>query len=465
MVRFLIYFSFIFLIGCGSAATNLSHYTPVDKGVMSGNYDVAIRNIQSRDGYDEKEKVLYYLDLGMVYHYAGKYAESNEALEKAERSIDELYTKSVSKAALSYMLNDNALEYSGEDYEDIYINLIKAFNYLKLGMVDDAFIEINRLNHKLSVLEAKNRKLDNAFNKSKDSKVKIDSPTNKFYNDALGRFVSMKLYESLGKLDDANIDYDKIEKAFAVQTSIYDFNAPSLQQPYTAPKDKVALSLVSFAGLGPIKVAKSLYVHTQPNIAFYGTSQTNSGGSTNLNNLEHFFWPGLQGGYNFKFQLPILQSRSSNVNRVEVLVMDSVGVIARQDLQLMEDFDKVVQSVFELGYKRLVIKTITRAVVKGIAGELAKRKAKEKLGNDNILVFLGGLALDAGLNATENADLRAARYLPSKGYISEIYLEPGVYDLVVNYYDRNNNLLKQDDLGKKRVGFDLTNFYQSYCLE
>ncbi len=464
MVRFLFYFSFIFLIGCGSAATNLSHYTPIDKGVMSGNYDLAIKKIESREGYNEKEKVLYYLDLGMVYHYAGKYAESNVALEKAEDYIDELYTKSVSKAALSYMLNDNALEYSGEDYEDIYINLIKAFNYLKLDLVDNAFVEINRLNHKLSVLEDKNRNLDAAYNQSKDSKVKIKSVTNKFYNDALGRFVSMKLYESLGKLDDANIDYNKIVKAFAVQNSIYDFPIPSLQKPYSAPKNKVPLSLVSFAGLGQIKTAKTLYVHTQQNVAFYGTSKTNFGGKTELDNLEHFFWPGLQGGYNFKFQLPILQSRPSAVSRVEVLVKDSIGVVAKQDLQLMEDFDKVVQSVFDLGYNRLVIKTITRAIVKGLAGEIAKKKAKEELG-DNVFVFLGGLALDAGLNATENADLRAARYLPSKGYISEIYLEPGEYDLVVNYYDNNNRLLKQDDLGKRRVGFGLTNFYQSYCLK
>ena len=54
-------------------------------------------------------------------------------------------------------------------------------------MVDDVFVEINEL----SVLEDKNAKLDRAYNKSKDSKIKIKAATNKFYT--MGRYISMRL--------------------------------------------------------------------------------------------------------------------------------------------------------------------------------------------------------------------------------------------------------------------------------
>ncbi len=77
--------------------------------------------------------MLYYLDLGMLHHYAGNYAKSNEFLQKAEYAIEELFTASVSKIATSLLLNDNALDYSGEDYEDIYLNIFKALNFIALG--------------------------------------------------------------------------------------------------------------------------------------------------------------------------------------------------------------------------------------------------------------------------------------------------------------------------------------------
>ncbi len=465
MVRFALFLILAFTIGCGTTATNLSHYTKVDKGLRAGNYEQALKELKSRSGYEEKDKVLYYLDLGMLYHYAGKYAESNLALEKAEIYIDELYTKSVSKAALSYLLNDNALDYAGEDYEDIYINLIKAFNYMELGMVDDVFVEINRLNHKLSVLEDKNVKLDQAYNRSKDSKIKIKSPSNKFYNDALGRYVSMRLYESLGKWDDADIDREMIKKAFVIQSSIYDFPQPELNMG-AQQKGKVPVSLVSFAGLGLVKEAKTLYINTQPGMVILGTSKTGSGGDFNLQGLNSFAYPGLQGGYNFKFQLPILSKRESKVSRVEVVVVDTDGQqVVRSNLSLMEDFDNVMQSVFDLRYNRLVIKSVTRAIAKGIAGNMAKDVAKKQFGKNNVFVMLGGLALDLGVNATENADLRAARYLPSKGYIADVYLAPGVYSWKIKYYDDNGNLLKVDTQGERKVGYGKLDFYLSYCLE
>ncbi len=147
----------------------------------------------------------------MLYHYNGNFVQSNTLLTKAEKAFDELYTKSIGRGAASMLLNDNVLEYSGEDYEDVYLNVFKALNYVELDKFDDAFVEIRKINEKLSLLEQKHKKMAKQFNKSKDKKKSFETGKNKFHNSALGRYLSMLLYRAEGKMDDARIDKEKID--------------------------------------------------------------------------------------------------------------------------------------------------------------------------------------------------------------------------------------------------------------
>jgi hypothetical protein len=161
--------------GCASVATRTAHFQKIEASVQQGNYADAIVQLENGKGnfYQKKERVLYYLDLGALHHYNGDYDKSNELLTEAENAIEELYTKSVSKAAASLLLNDNALDYSGEDYEDIYINIFKALNYLELEKFDEAFVEIRRINQKLNLLEDKYGKLIVAYSISEDAKTEV----------------------------------------------------------------------------------------------------------------------------------------------------------------------------------------------------------------------------------------------------------------------------------------------------
>jgi hypothetical protein len=70
--------------------------------------------------YPEKEAIVLYLDKGLLEHYSGNYAASQDDLQNAERLITEAFTKSVTEGAASYILNDNTKTYPGEDYEDVY---------------------------------------------------------------------------------------------------------------------------------------------------------------------------------------------------------------------------------------------------------------------------------------------------------------------------------------------------------
>jgi len=134
----------LLFVGCSYVSTNNVFFEETTQKVYNGNYPGAINSVinAKEDVYQLKDRVMYYLDLGMLYHFNGDYKLSNEFLTKAERAIEELYTKSISKAALSMALNDNALDYGGEDYEDIYLNIFKALNYINLNDPEDAFVEV-----------------------------------------------------------------------------------------------------------------------------------------------------------------------------------------------------------------------------------------------------------------------------------------------------------------------------------
>ncbi|MDD3806673.1 MAG: hypothetical protein PHE86_01380, partial [Candidatus Marinimicrobia bacterium] len=143
------------LISCTSIMTNTFIYEGIDEALAKNEFLTPIAQLENiKDkAFSEKDRVLYFLNMGMLHHFAGNYSESNVMLTQAERGIEELYTVSVSKLASSFLLNDNALDYSGEDYEDIYLNVFKALNYAHLGETDASFVELNRMHHKLQQLE------------------------------------------------------------------------------------------------------------------------------------------------------------------------------------------------------------------------------------------------------------------------------------------------------------------------
>ncbi|HEQ71201.1 MAG TPA: hypothetical protein ENN69_01830, partial [Spirochaetia bacterium] len=122
-------------VSCSSVMTQKGQFKSIDERIKRHDFSGALKDLEKakKKYYEEKDRVMFYLDAGMLAHYSGDYEKSNEYLTRAEYAIEELYTASISKAAASLLLNDNALDYSGEDYEDIYLNVFKALNYLHLG--------------------------------------------------------------------------------------------------------------------------------------------------------------------------------------------------------------------------------------------------------------------------------------------------------------------------------------------
>lgn len=448
----------ILMVGCASTKTQKAQFENLNAQLMTRDYAAAIQQLEAakEKGYTKKDRVVYYLDLGMLYHFDKQYAKSNEYLTNAEQSIEDLYTKSISKMATSILLNDNALEYSGEDYEDIYLNVFKALNYIALKDFEAGFVEIRKVNNKLDSLEDKYKKMSSGLAKV-SNRLPFVSGKNKFHNSALARYLSMLLYSFENEFDEARIDKKKLEEAFQLQTHIYKFSPPKLT--LGPNKGKATLNFISFTGNSPDKKAKTLYIHTEKDKIYIANSAENKKGNQKLKRIDEFSWEGTKAGYHFKFQLPYLEERKSHLKFVRVKINGEV----KQELTLIEDISKIAIETYDVKKPLIYTKSIVRALMKGWAAEKTKAKLNEAVGG-GLLGKALSIGTDMSVDATENADLRISRLFPSKAMVGEIILDPGTYKIEIEYLGKDGHVLWTNNLGEKTVTNNSYNLFESYYL-
>ena len=202
-------FAVVILSGCG-----VPYHKRLDLVLASGNYEAAAELIEAektkpKDNiYRENSELLYHFDTAAVAQMRGLYAESSESLTKADDLIEKLYTKSVTKELSAFIQNDMNLDYSGEDFEQVMVNILRALNYMYAGDMHGAAIEARKVNHKLNVFA-------DAYG---DKAVYTD--------DAFARYISALAFEATGEFNDALIDYKKSVKAYAKYAAVYGTEFP-----------------------------------------------------------------------------------------------------------------------------------------------------------------------------------------------------------------------------------------------
>ena len=449
----------LLFVGCSYVSTNNVFFEETTQKVYNGNYPGAINSVinAKEDVYQLKDRVMYYLDLGMLYHFNGDYKLSNEFLTKAERAIEELYTKSISKAALSMALNDNALDYGGEDYEDIYLNIFKALNYINLNDPEDAFVEVRKVNGKLNVLEDKYADQSLKLNAPKEAKIERKAE-NRFYNSAMARYISMLLYRDSDDWDDVRIDNGKFNEAWESQSDIYNFAKPDL----SASLDQDAegrLNLFCFTGKSPEKRSRTWWIRTWNDHIFIGTSKEELSGEKVTDYFDMFYWKDITENLFFKFQIPVMQSRPSKINNIQIIVD---GRKYKPDL--LENIDNVATSTFELKKDLIYLKTIIRTVTKGLLAKKGKDKIEEQANNE-LLYSILNFGADMALSATEQADMRISHYFPKLAHIAEIHLSPGEHSVEIQYLDKYGNVIYSDNRGSIQIAGEGINILESFCLQ
>ena len=451
------------MLACGSVMTKNKFYAPIMEDVQNRNYGAAVAKIEAaKNGkkFAGKDRLLYYLDAGYANYYASEYNTSIEHLSKAEEAAEDLFTKSILRAAASMVLNDNILEYAGEDYEILYTNLIKALDFLALGNFDEAFVEIRRANLKLDLLEMKYAKAAEEFKntKAKDDSLNVNEHLSydiekvRFNNDAFARYLSMHIYAADGKFDDARIDYNKFVDAFQSQPHIYDFSIPEVSYKANNPDNEI-ISFIALAGMSPVKEAINLRIRSDKDLGLVQVLYTD--GPKKGSEYSHLPFPVTEDFY-FKFSLPTLMQRPSNIAGIKAWADDEyLG-----QLKLVEDISKVAEETFKAKRSLIYFRTIARAIIKGLAAHKAKADIDKK--NEGLGAWLMKAAVDVGTDIIENADLRCSYLLPGKVYVGDFELPPGIYDLRVEFVNRDGyTISRQEFLGfeVKEKGWNIVEAY------
>lgn len=459
ILLFVCFFSF----SC-SATRTLTQDNNLIKEAGEGNYEKitnSLRSAEEKGKFKEKDMVLYYLNQGMLFHYSGQYDSSNKYLTQAERKMEDLFTKSVSRIGASFLLNDNVLDYSGEDYEDIYLNVFKALNYLHLGKKDNAFVEINRVQNKLRRLtdkyvEYEKQVAASAKAQEKGTPPDVEMGVVKFHNSVLARYVSMLLYLSDREFDNADIDRRKIREAWSTQPGIYQHNIPDFIDESTI--NKANLQILAFTGFAPAKMSSDYYITTLWNALNITSTQPKPFSAT-------LPWIGMEPNYHFKFSMPYMAPYISFARKV---VVEVDGIFAAE-LDLIESMEKVAIQTFEVKQPLIYFKTLSRAVVKGLAAAEAKKeidKANRNSSDPNYLgTFLAKVAVDVAVDLTENADLRTSMFFPGNALASSVKVEPGIHDIKIIYLDAAENVVYSEDYEQMEFKPDSFNFIETYYLK
>ena len=203
--------------------------------MRNGNYAHAEQAIIESVEAEGKNRLLHYLEMGMLAHLQGHYKKSNQLFDQAEIISDELYTTSLSDVGLSTITGASFSVYKGLNFEQTLVGYYKTLNYLKIAEskntfsesdLDSALVEVRRLNNRLTELTTKTggyqkkiaqdeSSIDNLLGfLSQALGQRIDSDSLAYKDDAFAHYISAMLYEISGDLDSARIEYEKSATAY-----------------------------------------------------------------------------------------------------------------------------------------------------------------------------------------------------------------------------------------------------------
>jgi hypothetical protein len=266
------------LVGCASVKGMYTN--PAEYAVYAGDYKNALVQIDKSEAQYKKDKntISFKLDRGLLNHYLGAYPESSTDLESVDRLIEESFTKDISDRVNAFISGDlKKIEYPGEDFESLYLNVFNALNYYHQGEIEDALVEIRRVINKMRFLTDTYKAEELTWKRAQESFKGIPSELN-ISNSALARYLAVLLWRSTNHPDDARIDAQEIANAFIDYPDIYNFPIPGtivmrngVSEELSVPKGKARLNIIAFDGLSPMKSRRvDGYFWSRLSHVFYG---------------------------------------------------------------------------------------------------------------------------------------------------------------------------------------------------
>ena len=179
-----------FLVGfllLSSCATYQNNVAPARKFLEEKNCEKALEQLEPLASKDSGDQLVYLMDYGTALQICGEYKKSIDVFLKAEKLSEQNDYHSASRITGATLLNEEMIQYKGDTFEKLFLNVSLALNFIQLGQYDSALIEVRKMNQKFAALNADNKK--------------------PYELNSFSKYLSGLIWELDKKYDDACIDY------------------------------------------------------------------------------------------------------------------------------------------------------------------------------------------------------------------------------------------------------------------
>ena len=446
----------LFFQGC--ADKSMLRFEKIADSARKDDYEKAAADVRkNKDLYGNSARLLYHMDLGILYHYAGKYDSSILELTKAVEVHDELFSKSVSNEAFALVTNDNSRPYRGKPHEIVLLHQILAFDYLALGKTDDALVEARQAQLYLDELKRKG------------------GPEAKSYtDDGMFRYLSAIAYQGGRQGDDAAISMYQAVKAYRngpvtlpasvaggayatlkahdresdiQELKLTDAAAPAGGNVTPAEADGAEIIVVGEAGRSPA-LAPNVFWGTYARDGVLVIHWHDAKGNEMTEALPA---PGLPASelqkasrgkrtrsgttFHVKFALPAIKEAPSATRFFTVAGEASPNPVKTEALT---DLRPLMDKYLEDNHAAMLTRTVVRVVIRTITAQ----ETKSAISGDNPLInLLLNIGTDVLADQLEQADTRTWFLLPRTVQVARIPVKPGSHSLTVQAHDASGNVL------------------------
>ncbi|HDP25784.1 MAG TPA: hypothetical protein ENN34_10110 [Deltaproteobacteria bacterium] len=408
----------LFLAGCASLESYTRRAYQAQSSLAAGNYADALA-VFPESSARGKDEILIRMERAVILQAMGEFRESAEEFIQSSRRIRELEDRAVISAAKSteqagtLILSERVSTYEGQDFEKVLIHALNAVNFLLLGDLEGARVEIRnayRRQDELAKTHAREleqarkelrgvnwqKSLEDTDSQRFDALKRTSQTVQSVYQNAFAYYISALVYELNREQDAAYIDLKKAIAAapqsrsiqkdlvrlsralnFRDDSRLWEERFGNIEEPFLEGTD--VFVIVAF-GVAPVKEALSFPFPLR------------SGGLAFVSLPVYRFIP-----------TPIQAVRVSYDGRsVETSVLNDTDAIAARNLM-----DK-----FPILFAKQVVRSYLKAqATRGLSREYGP---------------LGAFAGTLASAVTEQADLRTWSSLPKEIHVARLIVPHGV---------------------------------------
>lgn len=372
MQKILVLLTFV-LAGC---ATYQSRVSPARDLLVSGQCDAALKALEELSAKGDGDQLVHLMDYGSALQICGDYKRSNQVFLQATKLADQVDYQSVSRVVGATLLNEEMIQYKGDTFEKLFLNVSLALNYMQMGQFDDALVEVRTMNQKFVKLQGEEKR--------------------SFELNSFSKYLSGLIWEANKKYDDACIDF---RDAYFIDPFYRKIAIDMLRTCWKAKRGDEFNELVKKISATPEEIKTAKENNKSELIIIY----MQGWGPRKQPRPENHVFP----------YLVSVPSQTQFV-RVDLLDAGKEKVTLSLRSESVYSVEKAAIETLNADYNSLVARRVGARVAKEVVADQIRQKDK----------VLGNLAWLA-MVASERADLRQWSIFPRTMQVIRIPVSPG----------------------------------------